>query len=105
TDSQLRSALDFTLLPYATLFRSWRSRGGDRRRELRCVHHSRARHALVVEREHLERVLRDLHAQVGGDHLRGIVGTRLVGRGGAQDRKSTRLNSSHVKNSYAVFCL
>src|SRR5690606_40466365 len=24
---------------------------------------------------------------------------------GAQDRKSTRLNSSHVKNSYAVFCL
>src|SRR5690606_34239872 len=26
----------------------------------------------------------------------------LAGRGG--DRKSTRLNSSHVKNSYAVFC-
>src|SRR5690606_41869918 len=24
---------------------------------------------------------------------------------GAGDRKSTRLNSSHVKNSYAVFCL
>src|SRR5690606_40680517 len=24
---------------------------------------------------------------------------------GAQDRKSTRLNSSHVKISYAVFCL
>src|SRR5690606_40209073 len=23
----------------------------------------------------------------------------------SQDRKSTRLNSSHVKNSYAVFCL
>src|SRR5690606_40306012 len=25
--------------------------------------------------------------------------------GGHQDRKSTRLNSSHVKISYAVFCL
>src|SRR5690606_40648840 len=25
--------------------------------------------------------------------------------GGAADRKSTRLNSSHVKISYAVFCL
>src|SRR5436309_8254038 len=25
--------------------------------------------------------------------------------GGCQDRKSTRLNSSHVKISYAVFCL
>src|SRR5690606_41652503 len=24
---------------------------------------------------------------------------------GGQDRKSTRLNSSHVKSSYAVFCL
>src|SRR5690606_40055352 len=27
------------------------------------------------------------------------------GRAGARDRKSTRLNSSHVKISYAVFCL
>src|SRR5690606_39659631 len=26
-------------------------------------------------------------------------------RNGTQDRKSTRLNSSHVKISYAVFCL
>src|SRR5690606_41643033 len=26
-------------------------------------------------------------------------------RGPAADRKSTRLNSSHVKSSYAVFCL
>src|SRR5438874_6119618 len=25
--------------------------------------------------------------------------------GGGEDRKSTRLNSSHVENSYAVFCL
>src|SRR5690606_39591582 len=34
---------------------------------------------------------------VGDDH----VGFALEGG----DRKSTRLNSSHVKNSYAVFCL
>src|SRR5437667_1053164 len=26
-------------------------------------------------------------------------------RGGAEDRKSTRLNSSHITISYAVFCL
>src|SRR5690349_22756054 len=31
------------------------------------------------------------------------VGT--VGVAGARDRKSTRLNSSHVEISYAVFCL
>src|SRR5690606_42101328 len=31
----------------------------------------------------------------------------VLGAGGilVQDRKSTRLNSSHVKSSYAVFCL
>src|SRR6201746_2927146 len=27
------------------------------------------------------------------------------GRGGREDRKSTRLNSSHMSKSYAVFCL
>src|SRR5690606_40594054 len=36
----------------------------------------------------------------GGDRAGGDAG-QLV----AQDRKSTRLNSSHVKISYAVFCL
>src|SRR5690606_23910430 len=36
----------------------------------------------------------------------GLGHSRTRGRGGAdQDRKSTRLNSSHVKISYAVFCL
>src|SRR5690606_40712965 len=30
---------------------------------------------------------------------------RQPGGDGLQDRKSTRLNSSHVKISYAVFCL
>src|SRR3712207_8114430 len=40
---------------------------------------------------------------VGHDHL----GPRCVGLGveGGQDRKSTRLNSSHANISYAVFCL
>src|SRR5690606_41270727 len=33
--------------------------------------------------------------------MRDVYGTPLV----ALDRKSTRLNSSHVKISYAVFCL
>src|SRR5690606_41770147 len=36
-----------------------------------------------------------------GARRRGVHGLRLPGR----DRKSTRLNSSHVKISYAVFCL
>src|SRR5690606_41963218 len=32
-------------------------------------------------------------------------GVRFIGLDSNQDRKSTRLNSSHVKISYAVFCL
>src|SRR5690606_41529637 len=31
--------------------------------------------------------------------------SRRAGSGNEKDRKSTRLNSSHVKISYAVFCL
>src|SRR5436309_15990525 len=46
-----------------------------------------------------------------GSESRAHGGRSLPGRGTrgsesrAQDRKSTRLNSSHVKISYAVFCL
>src|SRR5690606_1807661 len=38
---------------------------------------------------------------------RTAIGPRLarLSRESGEDRKSTRLNSSHVKNSYAVFCL
>src|SRR5690606_41211252 len=39
---------------------------------------------------------------------RGVAALRGVHQGPArlrQDRKSTRLNSSHVESSYAVFCL
>src|SRR5690606_42084894 len=36
------------------------------------------------------------------DHTARFSGERIVAR--SRDRKSTRLNSSHVKISYAVFC-
>src|SRR5207302_3385807 len=36
---------------------------------------------------------------------RGYTVVWCGGRGSRRDRKSTRLNSSHVKISYAVFCL
>src|SRR3989442_7695551 len=80
-----------TLFPYTTLFRSLR----------------------VPQ----ELVTPPFHAQLLGDLLRGggqdlhqphrpLVRLRVdVGQGGGGDRKSTRLNSSHVRISYAVFCL
>src|SRR5207342_3841336 len=37
--------------------------------------------------------------------LGGAATVHPAGAGVLQDRKSTRLNSSHVKISYAVFCL
>src|SRR2546430_12936069 len=67
-----------TLFPYTTLFRS-RLRAGAERRER------------GIGRDHLDRA----HAP-GADVDRGIW---------RQDRKSTRLNSSHSQISYAVFCL
>src|SRR5690606_41826666 len=51
-----------------------------------------------------------VHDEVGVNGLEPAVREHGVEGGslppcGAEDRKSTRLNSSHVKISYAVFCL
>src|SRR5207302_9860320 len=93
-----------TLVPYTTLFRSPRRAG------VRPPHDGDREPTGVLERV------------AGGDllELRGDARVRLArDRAGARrhhrerdmwdrvhpDRKSTRLNSSHVKISYAVFCL
>src|SRR2546426_6355352 len=74
-----------TLFPYTTLFRSGERPGGRRARRARPAQ-LRARH----RRE--DRVER-------GD------GGLPSGVSAGRDRKSTRLNSSHLVISYAVFCL
>src|SRR2546430_11694118 len=66
-----------TLFPYTTLFRSSRS-ANRRRQEDRAARGHQRQHAAAEP---------------------------LVIRAGVQDRKSTRLNSSHSQISYAVFCL
>src|SRR3989442_11652714 len=78
-----------TLFPYTTLFRS-QSSGAPGDQEDRQVQAGRARPAVL----HLEPV------EAGG-----LPGGRGGGRQAPGDRKSTRLNSSHVRISYAVFCL
>src|SRR5690606_41790715 len=68
-----------TLFPYTTLFRSYeRASWGAYYRELRL-----AVNAIITASN-------------------GFLQSRRTWR---RDRKSTRLNSSHVKISYAVFCL
>src|SRR3712207_7313572 len=74
-----------TLFPYTTLFRSRDADGGQDHDDGRAD----ARHRDVAE--HPDRA--DA-VQPGG--LGDVVG---------EDRKSTRLNSSHANISYAVFCL
>src|SRR5690606_40595643 len=79
-----------TLFPYTTLFRS-RTRPGQRPRYRagppRLPVHRHPRRGQDHHRPHLRQV-----AELREGHQR-------------RDRKSTRLNSSHVKISYAVFCL
>src|SRR5690606_42114245 len=74
-----------TLFPYTTLFRSFAQLDEE---ELL----NRGRTFVTKEMQ------RDGHGQANIDGL----AERLVFK---KDRKSTRLNSSHVKISYAVFCL
>src|SRR3712207_8499878 len=83
-----------TLFPYTTLFRSLPAL-----RVLRGVADQVAQHLAQPVRVAVH-VRRDLRCDPG-DHL------DAAGRGGRpeQDRKSTRLNSSHANISYAVFCL
>src|SRR5439155_22258697 len=76
TDDDQRS----TLFPYTTLFRS--GRGALRADEV------------GLDRQVVHHVLAEL-----GQFVKDKRGA------GQQDRKSTRLNSSHVASSYAVFCL
>src|SRR5436309_2918627 len=86
-----------TRFPYTTLFRSVRSPAGERPRPGRVSRRPRPRHGGARGADHGgAREVRVLHHQ--GDR-------RPEVRDHWPDRKSTRLNSSHVKISYAVFCL
>src|SRR3712207_7770640 len=79
-----------TLFPYTTLFRSHRV-------ERRHPHRPGAR---TDERGHP--VLHLPGGLVGEGDRQDLARLHATG---AQDRKSTRLNSSHANISYAVFCL
>src|SRR5688572_32210262 len=76
-NSRVRSPIKSTLFPYTTLFRSRDARGDPQP----------------------GRVDQDGRRLGGVDHLAPARDRNL------EDRKSTRLNSSHSQISYAVFCL
>src|SRR3712207_7614955 len=89
-----------TLFPYTTLFRSRRC--GLCAVVLRARLAGRDRAAGPVRRARAVRVGLAVHVP-GARRRRAARGA--VRRGHREDRKSTRLNSSHANISYAVFCL
>src|SRR5690242_21487734 len=80
-----------TLFPYTTLFRSWgfamRFRDG-------------AQPSFQLSNELQRGLIQPLHAALRVGRRRGDPDMEML-----LDRKSTRLNSSHMSISYAVFCL
>src|SRR2546422_5714352 len=85
-----------TLFPYTTLFRS----GFGSLLVERQTDHDPGHSVLLEQREELPH--REAFAGSSGEGGQRLSeGTSLIG----QDRKSTRLNSSHGYISYAVFCL
>src|SRR5690606_41528064 len=78
------------LFPYTTLFRS-----ATTREAMRQVRLALGPDALIVSNKRVN----------GGVEILATDSTANVSGTATPDRKSTRLNSSHVKTSYAVFCL
>src|SRR5256885_11827721 len=89
-----------TLFPYTTLFRSGPGNVADERQGLD-----------TLPGEKFARLLKLLRFPRRDRELRAHLAQRLgdlqpeAARAADRDRKSTRLNSSHLVISYAVFCL
>src|SRR5690349_22548337 len=86
-----------TLFPYTTLFRSSSGRdviAGEGGNDVVC---SGSGNDDITLLEGDDKV----NSGAGDDKVRGGAGNDYL----FEDRKSTRLNSSHVEISYAVFCL
>src|SRR5699024_12793667 len=92
----LRLTPSASLFPYTTLFRSHPDKHpGDTAAENRFKSASEA-YSVVGDKEKRKEY----------DELKSMVASGGMGGGfSGADRKSTRLNSSHVSISYAVFCL
>src|SRR2546430_9796726 len=82
-----------TLFPYTTLFRSRRGGSDESQALLEVRFHGIGDDAPLV------------CVDQGGGDLRPVGIHAALPQLLNEDRKSTRLNSSHSQNSYAVFCL
>src|SRR5690349_24207854 len=88
-----------TLFPYTTLFRS---NVAQRARRVDVAQAGRRRNDALA---HAHRRDRRLDRSGGGERVPYLPLAARDPNAIGLDRKSTRLNSSHVEISYAVFCL
>src|SRR5690606_41476971 len=97
-----RCQMNCTLVPYTTLFRS------DGTPVLLSRNEYNELGQVIAKKLHSEEEYTYAQQVDYRYNIRGWL-TRIndsdLNENGDQDRKSTRLNSSHVKISYAVFCL
>src|SRR5690606_40474553 len=100
-----RRPLGSTRLPYTTLFRSplqFVQNGAEQHRARRAERMAERDRAAI----HIDLLVAEVEGLEIAQHDRGegLVDLDEIDVVELQDRKSTRLNSSHVKISYAVFC-
>src|SRR5690554_7351080 len=84
-----------TLFPYTTLFRS-------NKKQVKLYTRYEMVDLVMIDGRARGIIARNL---VTGELERFAAHAVVIATGGYGDRKSTRLNSSHVRISYAVFCL
>src|SRR5690242_21557775 len=94
-----------TLFPYTTLFRSYFDASVTDKDRLACGQVSGIEAVCEYGQQFRDVVVNSLRTQTVADHDLDIAkfGTKRRSALG-RDRKSTRLNSSHMSISYAVFC-
>src|SRR5690606_39696497 len=96
------SALRSTLVPYTTLFRSNYIKNILKNREFRRMISDTG---ILQDSDFLYEVRKRLSAKILPFQPQKETLEYVLNQIFFKDRKSTRLNSSHVKISYAVFCL
>src|SRR5699024_11354448 len=102
--SILRHPPTYTLFPYTTLFRSQVEVTIDYPEydDVEELSHKMMQDKTKEVHKEIDHLL---SVAIQGKILREGIHTAIIGRPNVGDRKSTRLNSSHVSISYAVFCL
>src|SRR5690606_41329041 len=102
---RIRSPPSYTLFPYATLFRSLQGIGATSEKVLPCLAITCLHIGIVAVGQDGHEHFHFFDLPGGTVHELELFASKVDEQLLAGRSESTRLNSSHVKISYAVFCL